>query len=151
MTINPVAFKSVYKVTLPNVKEAQNEQEKNAFTDTAINTIMMGANNSIAQPRISADQKSVYFKLDNKNDADFEITEDLTSDDVLTDLDDLGLDDDSSSQEEEQESYTAENFDFDTEVEKASEEYEIYNKKQIIVSDFDKVIKKMSSKKMKGI
>lgn len=31
-------------------------------------------------------------------------------------------------------------------IEKASEEYEIYNKKQIIVSDFDKVIKKMSSK-----
>ncbi len=72
MTINPVAFKSVYKVTLPNVKEAKNEQEKNAFTDTAINTIMMGANNSIAQPRMSADQKSVYFKLDNKNDSNFE-------------------------------------------------------------------------------
>ena len=31
-------------------------------------------------------------------------------------------------------------------IEKASEEYEIYNKKQIIVSDFDKVIKKMSGK-----
>lgn len=31
-------------------------------------------------------------------------------------------------------------------IEKASEEYEIYNKKQIIVSDFDKVIKKISSK-----
>ncbi|MBQ3101988.1 hypothetical protein IJC60_03180 [bacterium] len=68
--------------------------------------------------------KKIADALKAQNDADFEITEDLTSDDVLTDLDDLGLDDDSSSQEEEQESYTAENFDFDTEVEKASEEYD---------------------------
>ena len=68
--------------------------------------------------------KKIADALKAQNDVDFEITEDLTSDDVLTDLDDLGLSDDSSSQEEEQESYTAENFDFDTEVEKASEEYD---------------------------
>ena len=51
--------------------------------------------------------KKIADALKAQNDVDFEITEDLTSDDVLTDLDDLGLSDDSSSQEEEQESYTA--------------------------------------------
>ena len=68
--------------------------------------------------------KKIADALKAQNDLDFEITEDLTSDDVLTDLDDLGLDDDSNSQEDEQESFTAENFDFDTEVEKGSNEFE---------------------------
>ena len=72
MSICPIGFKGVYRVTLPNVKEAKNEQEKGAFTDTAINTVLMGANNSIAQPRVSEDKKSVYFKIDDKNDPKFE-------------------------------------------------------------------------------
>lgn len=72
MTISPIGFKGVYKVTLPNVKEATNEQEKSAYTDAAINTVIMGANNSIAQPRVSEDKKSVYFKIDDKNDLNFE-------------------------------------------------------------------------------
>ena len=66
--------------------------------------------------------KKIADALKAQNDVDFEISEDLTSDDVLTDLDELGLEDD--SQEAEQESFVAENFDFDTEVEKASEEYD---------------------------
>lgn len=65
--------------------------------------------------------KKIADALKAQNDADFEISEDLASDDVLTDLDELGLEDD--SQEVEQESFAAENFDFDAEVEKASEEY----------------------------
>ena len=72
MSICPIGFKGVYRVTLPNVKEAKNEQEKGAYTDAAINTVIMGANNSIAQPRVSEDKKSVYFKIDDKNDANFE-------------------------------------------------------------------------------
>ena len=72
MSISPIGFKGVYKVTLPNVKDAKNEQEKGAFTDTAVNTVLMGANSSIAQPRVSEDQKSVYFKIDDKNDPIFE-------------------------------------------------------------------------------
>lgn len=81
--------------------------------------------------------KKIADALKAQNDVDFEITEDLTSDDVLTDLDDLGLDDDSSSQEEEQESYTAENFDFDTEVEKASEDYDFSSQTSYSSNDED--------------
>ena len=72
MSISPIGFKGVYKVTLPNVKEATNEQEKGAYTDAAINTVVMGANASIAQPKVSEDKKSVYFKIDDKNDSKFE-------------------------------------------------------------------------------
>ena len=32
----------------------------------------MGANASIAQPKVSEDKKSVYFKIDDKNDSKFE-------------------------------------------------------------------------------
>ncbi len=72
MSISPIGFKGIYKVSLPNVKEATNEQEKAAYTDAAINTVVMGANNSVEQPRVSDDKKSVYFKLDDKNDSKFE-------------------------------------------------------------------------------
>ena len=72
MSISPIGFKGIYKVTLPNVKEATNEQEKGAYTDAAINTVVMGANNSVAQPRVSDDKKSVYFKIDDNNDSKFE-------------------------------------------------------------------------------
>lgn len=72
MSISPISFQGVYKVTLPNVKEATNEQEKGAYTDAAINTVLMGANTSVAQPKVSEDKKSVYFKIDDKNDTNFE-------------------------------------------------------------------------------
>ncbi len=72
MTINPVSFKGVYKVTLPNVKEAKNEQEKGAYTDMAVNTVVMASNASVAPPKVADDKKSVYFKIDDKNDANFE-------------------------------------------------------------------------------
>lgn len=73
MTMSPVSFKGIYKVTLPNVKEAKTDQEKGAYTDTAIDVAVMGANSSIESPKISQDNKSVYFKIDDKNDANFEI------------------------------------------------------------------------------
>ena len=72
MSTSPVSFKGVYKVTLPNVKEAKSEQEKNAYTDMAINVTVMGANSSIAEPKTSQDNKSIYFKIDDRNDANFE-------------------------------------------------------------------------------
>ena len=72
MSISPISFQGIYKVTLPNVKEAKNDAEKGAYTDAAINTVVMGANNSIDQPRVSEDKKSVYFKIADKNDANFE-------------------------------------------------------------------------------
>ena len=72
MSISPIGFKGIYKVTLPNVKEAKNEQEKGAYTNAAINTVVMGANVSIAQPKVTEDKKSVYFKIDDKNDTNFE-------------------------------------------------------------------------------
>lgn len=70
MTTNPVSFKGVYKITMPNIKEAKDEKEKNAITEVAINTVVMGANASIAEPK--TDGKNVYFKIDDKNDAKFE-------------------------------------------------------------------------------
>ena len=72
MTINPVAFKGVYKIQLPNVKDATNEKEKAAYTDVAMNTIVMGANNSIVAPKVDNKTKSIYFKIDDKNDTQFE-------------------------------------------------------------------------------
>ncbi len=83
--------------------------------------------------------KKIADALKAQNDADFDITEDLTSDDVLTDLDDLGLDD-NSSQEEEQESYTAENFDFDTESEKESSDYNAVSESSYSSNDEDDVV-----------
>ena len=61
MSISPIGFKGIYKVTLPNVKEATNQQEKGAFTDAAFNTVVLGANNVLDSPRISEDKKIVYF------------------------------------------------------------------------------------------
>lgn len=80
--------------------------------------------------------KKIADALKAQNDVDFEITEDLASDDVLTDLDDLGLDD-NSSQEEEQESYTAENFDFDAETEKESSDYDFSSQSSFSSNDED--------------
>ena len=72
MSMNPVAFKGVYKVTLPNVKEAKNEHEKAAYTDVVMNTVVMGANASVAEPKFDKNTSSVYFKINDKNDAKFE-------------------------------------------------------------------------------
>ncbi len=72
MSIDSLAFKGVYKVTLPNVKEAKNEQEKAAYTDAVINTVVMGANASVSEPKFDKDSKSIYFKINDKNDAKFE-------------------------------------------------------------------------------
>lgn len=72
MTINPVAFKGIYKVTLPNVKDAKNKAEKDAFSEVVIGTVVMGANASIDAPKADKASGSVYFKIDDKNDAKFE-------------------------------------------------------------------------------
>ena len=72
MATNPVAFKGVYKISLPNVKEAKTDQEKAAYTDVAMNTIVMAANNSVAPPRVDNKTKNIYFKINDKNDAQFE-------------------------------------------------------------------------------
>ena len=71
MSMNPVSFKGIYKVTMPNVKTAKDEKEKAAYTDAAINTVVMGANMIVAPPRTDG-KNSVYFKIDDKNDAKFE-------------------------------------------------------------------------------
>ena len=68
---NP-AFKGIYKVTMPNVNTVKDEKEKAALTETMINTVVLGANLSVAEPRVSKDNSSVYFKVDNKNDQVFE-------------------------------------------------------------------------------
>ena len=70
--MNSVAFKGVYKVTLPNVKEAKDEKEKAAYTEAVMNTVVMGANASVAEPKFDKDSSSVYFKINDKNDAKFE-------------------------------------------------------------------------------
>ena len=69
MSMNSVAFKGVYKVTLPNVKEAKDEKEKAAYTEVVMNTVVMGANASVAEPKFDKDSSSVYFKINDKNDA----------------------------------------------------------------------------------
>ena len=66
------AFRSVYKVTMPNVKDIKDEKEKSAIADTIVNTTVMGINYSVAEPKISQDNSAVYFKVDKKNDANFE-------------------------------------------------------------------------------
>ena len=70
--MNPVSFKGVYKVTIPKVTEAKNEKEKAAYTDVAMNVVVMGANNSIAQPKVDAAKKHMYFKINDVNDTKFE-------------------------------------------------------------------------------
>ena len=68
---NP-SFKSVYKVTMPNVQNIKDENEKDAVAEAVVNTVAMGFNYSEAEPRISKDHLSVYYKINNKNDAAFE-------------------------------------------------------------------------------
>ncbi|MBQ4113896.1 hypothetical protein IJD34_00675 [bacterium] len=72
MSINPVSFKGVYKVTLPHVDSAKNEKEKAAYTEMAINTIVMGMNASVAEPKADEKSGSIYFKINDANDVKFE-------------------------------------------------------------------------------
>ena len=68
---NP-AFKGVYKVTMPKVDTGKDENEKKAIAETVINTLVMGANMSVAEPKIDKSTNSIYFKIDDKNDKVFE-------------------------------------------------------------------------------
>ena len=72
MSISSPSFKGVYKVTIPNVKEAKNEKEKAAYTNLALNVVVMGTNASVAQPKVNEAEKSMYFKINDKNNAKFE-------------------------------------------------------------------------------
>ena len=70
--MNSVAFKGVYKVTLPNVKEAKDEKEKAAYTEAVMNTVVMGANASVAEPKFDNDlfvSLGTFVYLDNAEQA----------------------------------------------------------------------------------
>ena len=69
---NP-SFKGVYKVTMPNVNSIKDEKEKQAATEAIINTLVMGSNLSVAEPRVEkGNDVSIYFKVNDKNDQVFE-------------------------------------------------------------------------------
>jgi hypothetical protein len=68
----PMNFKGCYKVTMPNVKTLQDPKEKSAMTEVVMNTVVMGANMSVAAPRMNKEAGSVYFKIADKKDGDFE-------------------------------------------------------------------------------
>ena len=74
MTENGIAFKGVYKVTLPKVDTIKDKKEKDAATDAVINTTVMAYNMSSAQPKIvpNGDLVVTYFKIEDTNDANFE-------------------------------------------------------------------------------
>ena len=65
-------FKGCYKVTMPNVKTIEDPKMKGAMTEVVMNTVVMGANMSVAAPRMNKEAGSVYFKIADKNDANFE-------------------------------------------------------------------------------
>ena len=71
MSISSPSFQGIYKITMPDIKTAKDEKEKAAFTEAAINTVVMGANTVTAPPRTDG-KGSVYFKIDDKNDKKFE-------------------------------------------------------------------------------
>lgn len=70
MSVSPVSFKGIYKVTMPKVTDAKNPNEKAAYSELVINTAVMGHNASVMQPKKASD--SVYFKIDDRCDAKFE-------------------------------------------------------------------------------
>ncbi len=74
MSTNGISFKGVYKVTLPQVDTLKDKNEKDAVKDAVINTVVMGSNMSIAEPKVVQNGNSLttYFKIDDKNDANFE-------------------------------------------------------------------------------
>ena len=65
-------FKGCYKVTMPNIKTLQDPKEQKAMSDVVINTVVMGSNMSVSAPRMNKEAGSVYFKISDKKDADFE-------------------------------------------------------------------------------
>ena len=69
-----VSFRGVYKVTLPKVDTLKDENEKNAAKDAVLNTVVMGSNMSVAEPKAvpNGDSLTTYFKIDDKNNANFE-------------------------------------------------------------------------------
>jgi hypothetical protein len=71
MSNNTITFNGVYKVTMPKVTEAKNEREKAAFTEMAMNTVIVGTNSSIDLPRVN-DKNSIYFNIHNNFDEKFE-------------------------------------------------------------------------------
>ena len=74
MSTNGISFKGVYKVTLPNVDTLKDKKEKDAAKDAVVGTVVMGSNMSVAEPKVvqNADSITTYFKIDDKNDANFE-------------------------------------------------------------------------------
>ena len=68
---NP-AFKGIYKVNMPDIRTIQDEKEKTALAETMVNTLVLGSNFSVTDPRVAKDDSAVYFKIDDKNDAAFE-------------------------------------------------------------------------------
>ena len=68
---NP-SFHGIYKISMPNVQTIKDENEKNAVTEAAINTIVMGTNSSIEAPRISEKDSAIYYRINDKHDKDFE-------------------------------------------------------------------------------
>ena len=69
---NSVAFKGIYKVSLPRVDKAKDDNEKAALTEASINSTLMGFNYSIDYPRINEQKAAVYYKIDDINDKNFE-------------------------------------------------------------------------------
>ena len=65
-------FKGCYKVTMPNVKSIEDPKMKAAMTEVVMNTVVMGANMSVAAPRMNKEAGSVYFKIADKKDSSFE-------------------------------------------------------------------------------
>ena len=72
INVNSPAFKSIYKVQMPNAKEVKDEKEKNVVSDAVINSVVMGFNMSVEPPRISKDKSAVFYKINDANDAAFE-------------------------------------------------------------------------------
>lgn len=71
-SVQSPSFKGVYKVTMPNVDSIKDENEKAALASAIVNTAVMGFNYSVVEPRVSNDKASVYYKVDDKNNAAFE-------------------------------------------------------------------------------
>lgn len=68
---NP-AFRGIYKVAMPDIKSMKDGKEKDCLAEAMLNTVVLGANLSVAEPRVSKDNSAVYFKIDDKNDKIFE-------------------------------------------------------------------------------
>ncbi|MCQ2738697.1 MAG: hypothetical protein MJ237_00560 [bacterium] len=68
----PMAFRGIYKLTAPKVDTIKDEKEKNALTDILMYTVMMGYGMSVATPRVNEKEGSLYFKIDDNKNAEFE-------------------------------------------------------------------------------